>query len=96
MGRTKKVGITGRFGARGGATLRKRRAAVEKLVVTLNTCPSCMAKAVKRVSVGVWKCRRCKYTFAGGAYTPTTKLGITARRGRGSVTPSTGEDRKTK
>jgi ribosomal protein L37AE/L43A len=32
------------------------------------------------VSVGVWGCRKCGFTFTGGAYTPTTKLGIVARR----------------
>ena len=35
---------------------------------------------VHRESVGVWKCRKCSYTFAGGAYTPATKLGVVARR----------------
>jgi large subunit ribosomal protein L37Ae len=35
---------------------------------------------VKRISVGVWKCRKCGFTFTGGAYTPTTKLGIVAKR----------------
>jgi ribosomal protein L37AE/L43A len=35
---------------------------------------------VHRESVGVWKCDKCSYTFAGGAYTPSTKLGVVARR----------------
>jgi large subunit ribosomal protein L37Ae len=35
---------------------------------------------VKRESVGVWKCKKCDYTFTGGAYTPTTKLGVIAKR----------------
>jgi large subunit ribosomal protein L37Ae len=30
--------------------------------------------------VGVWKCQKCSFTFAGGAYTPTTKLGAVAKR----------------
>jgi len=30
--------------------------------------------------VGIWKCKKCSYTFSGGAYTPVTKLGIVARR----------------
>jgi len=43
-------------------------------------CPQCGFPRVKRVSVGVWGCRKCGFTFTGGAYTPTTKLGIVARR----------------
>ncbi|MFX1355617.1 MAG: 50S ribosomal protein L37ae, partial [Promethearchaeota archaeon] len=40
---------------------------------------------VKRKSVGIWKCGRCSFTFTGGAYTPMTKLGATAKRvARGS------------
>jgi ribosomal protein L37AE/L43A len=30
--------------------------------------------------VGIWTCRKCNFTFAGGAYTPLTKLGIIAKR----------------
>jgi large subunit ribosomal protein L37Ae len=35
---------------------------------------------VRRESVGVWKCSKCSFTFSGGAYTPTTKLGVVAKR----------------
>jgi large subunit ribosomal protein L37Ae len=35
---------------------------------------------VKRESVGIWKCKKCSYTFTGGAYMPVTKLGIVAKR----------------
>jgi hypothetical protein len=43
-------------------------------------CPSCGFTRVKRKSVGVWLCKKCGFTFTGGAYTPTTKLGIVAKR----------------
>lgn len=36
--------------------------------------------AVKRMSVGIWFCGRCGFKFAGGAYTPITKLGQIAER----------------
>jgi large subunit ribosomal protein L37Ae len=80
LGRTRKVGTTGRFGARAGSTLRKRRGDIERMMLTLHECPRCLSKSVRRLSVGVWKCHRCGYTFAGGAYAPSTELGVTARR----------------
>jgi len=43
-------------------------------------CPQCSSEAVRRQSVGVWKCRKCGFTFTGGAYTPFTKLGVVAKR----------------
>jgi large subunit ribosomal protein L37Ae len=43
-------------------------------------CPQCGFVKVKRESVGVWKCRKCGFTFTGGAYMPVTKLGVVAKR----------------
>jgi large subunit ribosomal protein L37Ae len=43
-------------------------------------CPQCGFSRVKRESVGIWKCRKCGFTYTGGAYTPITKLGIVAKR----------------
>ena len=34
----------------------------------------------EKKSVGVWNCRKCGYTYTGGAYGPTTKLGALAKR----------------
>jgi len=79
MPRTKKVGPVARFGARAGVSLRKKRAKVEITLKQFYECPHCLSKTVWRHSVGIWKCRKCGYTFAGGAYTPTTKIGETAR-----------------
>ncbi|MFH1328608.1 MAG: 50S ribosomal protein L37ae [Candidatus Bathyarchaeota archaeon] len=80
MKKTKKVGPMGRYGARGGTSLRKLRGKIEIEMKQKHECPKCAFKTVKRVSVGIWKCTRCNYTFAGGAYLPTTKLGEIAKK----------------
>lgn len=78
--RTKKVGPTRGLGARYGSTVRKRYAKVISELKKVQKCPQCSSEAVRRQSVGVWKCRKCGFTFTGGAYTPTTKLGVVAKR----------------
>ncbi|MFQ5762911.1 MAG: 50S ribosomal protein L37Ae [Candidatus Bathyarchaeia archaeon] len=80
MGRTKKVGSAGKFGARGGSTVRGRRAEVEAVMRRKHSCPQCASNAVKRESIGIWRCNRCGYTFAGGAYTLQTKPAAAVRR----------------
>jgi large subunit ribosomal protein L37Ae len=81
MGRkTKKVAMTRGLGTRYGATVRKRYIKVVTEAKQTHKCPQCGAEAVKRESVGVWNCRKCDVTFAGGAYTPVTKLGVVAKR----------------
>jgi large subunit ribosomal protein L37Ae len=78
--RTKKVGPTRGLGPRYGATVRKRYIKVLTELRTPHTCSQCGFQRVKRESVGMWKCKKCGFRFTGGAYTPTTKLGIVARR----------------
>jgi large subunit ribosomal protein L37Ae len=78
--KTKKVGPTRGLGTRYGATVRKRYIKVITELRKPHKCPECGFVRVKRVSVGVWKCRKCDFTFAGGAYTPVTKLGVVAKR----------------
>lgn len=80
MGRTKKIGPAGGFKARYGGTVRKRYVEVVSETRRPHSCPQCRAVAVKRQSVGVWKCRKCGFTYTGGAYTPSTKLGEAAKR----------------
>ena len=80
MGRTKKVGPTRGLGPRYGSTVRKRYIKVVTEMKKPHRCPQCGFQRVRRVSVGVWGCRKCGFTFTGGAYTPTTKLGIVAKR----------------
>lgn len=78
--RTKKVGPTRGLGSRYGATVRKRYIKVVKEMKKTHRCPQCGLQRVKRISVGVWQCRKCGFTFTGGAYTPITKLGVVAKR----------------
>lgn len=80
MGRTKKVGLAGGLKARYGATVRKRYIEVVTESRRRHRCPQCGALAVRRRSVGIWKCSKCSLKYAGGAYTPSTKLGVTSKR----------------
>lgn len=80
MGRTYKVGPSGSFGARYGTVPRKRFATVITELRAPHECPQCHIVAVKRLSVGVWLCRKCGFKFTGGAYVPRTKLGEIAER----------------
>lgn len=74
------------FGARYGRTLRKRLAEVEADLKKKHYCQNCGAKAVKRLSVGLWKCSKCGFTFSGGAYSPSSKIGEVAKRSVESTT----------
>ena len=74
-GSTKKVGPAGRYGARYGGLARKKVAAVERRQRAKHECPSCGAPSVRRTSTGIWGCRKCGHTFAGGAYVPHTGAG---------------------
>ena len=80
MPKTKKVGPTRGLGTRYGATVRKRYVKVITELKKPHRCPQCGFVRVRRVSVGIWKCGKCEFTFAGGAYTPHTKLGAVAKR----------------
>lgn len=78
--RTKKVGPTRGLGPRYGSTVRKRYIKVMAELKKPHKCPQCGFLKVKRESVGVWRCGKCGFTYTGGAYTPTTKLGVVAKR----------------
>jgi large subunit ribosomal protein L37Ae len=80
LARTKKVGSTGRFGARYGAKLRRRVLDIEKKRNEPTRCPACATRALKRQAVGLWKCKKCDLLFAGGAYVPFTDAGKAAKR----------------
>jgi large subunit ribosomal protein L37Ae len=69
MGKTKKVGRTGRFGARYGLRIRKLVRKVEDRQKIKHLCPYCKNTGkVKRLSAGIWECRKCDSKFTGKAY----------------------------
>lgn len=43
------------------------------------TCTFCGKNTVKRAAVGIWTCRACKKTVAGGAWTVSTAAAAATR-----------------
>jgi len=77
--RTKKVGVVGKYGTRYGASLRKQ---IKKIEVTQHakyTCQFCGKDSIKRKATGVWICKPCKITIAGGAWQLNTNSAATVR-----------------
>ena len=73
--RTKKVGSVGRYQARYGVRARTVVRNIEAIQKRKQTCPSCGHKKVKRISTGIWECRKCGAKYTGGAYIPETESG---------------------
>lgn len=78
--KTKKVGSAGRYQARYGVRSRTRVRDVELQQRSKHPCPKCGQKAVSRIGTGIWKCKKCGNTYAGGAYIPRTEQGINVER----------------
>ncbi|MCC6054833.1 MAG: 50S ribosomal protein L37ae [Thermosphaera sp.] len=67
--------MAGRYGARYGATLRKKVRDVSTKRYAPHTCPFCgHSGRVVRLSTGIWTCKKCGAKWAGGAYLPRTEL----------------------
>jgi len=67
MVKTRKVGSAGRFGPRYGASVKKKLVKTEKIQRKKQKCPFCQGIA-KRLSRGIWRCKKCKKKFASGTY----------------------------
>jgi len=72
---TKKVKSAGRYGSRYGVGIRKRVVEVESQQKAKHTCPKCHFPKVKRISRGIFRCKKCNLKFAGGTYVPSTLSG---------------------
>ncbi|HME87082.1 MAG TPA: 50S ribosomal protein L37ae [Candidatus Nanoarchaeia archaeon] len=68
MANDKKNGTGKRYGVRYGRTLREKASAAEKESRSRQVCPFCSKAAVKRLSLGIWHCSKCKNKFTGAAY----------------------------
>lgn len=79
--RTRKVGVTGKYGTRYGASLRKQVKKMEIAQHARYTCPFCGKNSVKRVAVGIWKCqaKTCAKIIAGGAWSVNTQAATSVR-----------------
>ena len=68
MSKTKKVSSAGRFGPRYGRRLRSKITEIEKKQRARFKCPHCSYVKVKRVSHGIYECKKCNVKFTGGSY----------------------------
>jgi len=57
-----------RFGARYGPRNKIKFDKIEKVQRSYQKCPYCNYMKVKRLSTGIWKCRKCNAKFTGKAY----------------------------
>ena len=65
--RTKKVKSAGRFGVRYGRKARNKIAEIESVQRKKQQCIFCNGIA-KRLSKGIWECKKCKKKFASHTY----------------------------
>ena len=65
--RTKKVKAAGRFGVRYGTRVRKKITEIESIQRKKQNCIFCNG-IVKRLSKGIWHCKKCNKKFAGHTY----------------------------
>jgi len=66
--KTKKLGSVARFGARYGKRTKTKFLTVEREQKKPQKCPYCPRTAVKRLSAGIFQCKKCNSKFTGKAY----------------------------
>ncbi|MCD4845635.1 MAG: 50S ribosomal protein L37ae [Methanosarcinales archaeon] len=75
-----KTRSAGRFGVRYGRKNRKLVADIEERMRQGYKCPECGMVAIRRIGTGIWNCKKCDHTFAGGTYQPYSSVGLAAIR----------------
>ncbi|MDP7140775.1 MAG: 50S ribosomal protein L37ae [Candidatus Woesearchaeota archaeon] len=76
MAKLKGSGSTKRFGARYGRPLKRKFEDIETESRRLHKCPYCNKVKVKRITAGIWQCRKCDAKFTGKAYTLSKRLSL--------------------
>ena len=66
--KVEKLKSTKRFGARYGPRNKIKLDKIERVQRSRQKCPYCSYYQVKRLSLGVWHCRKCNAKFTGKAY----------------------------
>lgn len=87
-------GSVKRFGARYGRGVKLKFGTIEAEQRRDHICPYCRAVRVRRVAVGIWKCRKCGSKFTGRAYTvgtPRVRAQIEGEPVEAPTTPAEGE-----
>ncbi len=79
MAKVKSSSSTKRYGTRYGKTLKEKASRIEKNMRKRHNCPFCGKPAVRRVSAGIWHCRKCDSRFAGQAYVPESRFKTAVR-----------------
>jgi large subunit ribosomal protein L37Ae len=64
----KKTKAAGRFGARYGRSVRSKLVEVESKQRKKQECPFCKRLGAKRISSGVWECKKCDKKFASNTF----------------------------
>jgi large subunit ribosomal protein L37Ae len=64
----KKVKAAGRYGDRYGKRVRAQVAKIEEKQRKKQKCPHCGKLGVKRLSKGIWHCKKCGKKFASDTY----------------------------
>lgn len=68
------------MGSRYGVKHRKKFNEIRRKTTSAFVCAKCGKASVKHAGFALWNCRSCGATFAGGAYSPETMVGASARR----------------
>ena len=66
--KSKKSKSAGRFGSRYGKKVKDKLVKVETKQKVKQKCPFCNKMGVKRISKGIWYCKKCNKKFAHNTY----------------------------